>query len=64
MCVFSADTNQTRMGTQTMSVSGTQRQMNVRKRKRERVLIIAIVMFGILLLVIQFSKHLGIRGFP
>ena len=34
------------------------------KKKRDWILIIAIIVFGILLLVIQFSKQLGIKGFP
>jgi Fe-S-cluster-containing dehydrogenase component len=34
------------------------------KKKRDWVLIIALVVFGILLLIIQFSKQLGIEGFP
>lgn len=34
------------------------------KRKKDWVLIIAIIVFGISLLVIQFSKQLGIEGFP
>lgn len=34
------------------------------KKKRDWVLIIALIVFGILLLVIQFSKQLGIEGFP
>lgn len=34
------------------------------KKKKDWVLIIAIIVFGILLLVIQFSKQLGIKGFP
>ncbi|OQZ05116.1 MAG: hypothetical protein B6D34_00765 [Candidatus Brocadia sp. UTAMX1] len=34
------------------------------KRKKNRVLIVAIMVFGILLLIIQFSKQLGIEGFP
>lgn len=33
-------------------------------KKKDWVLIIAIIVFGILLLVIQFSKQLGIEGFP
>ncbi|GJQ49829.1 hypothetical protein KsCSTR_03840 [Candidatus Kuenenia stuttgartiensis] len=36
----------------------------VKKKKKDWVLIIAIIVFGILLLVIQFSKQLGIEGFP
>jgi len=35
-----------------------------KKKKKDWVLIIAIIIFGILLLVIQFSKQLGIEGFP
>ncbi|HLE88113.1 MAG TPA: hypothetical protein VI727_10665 [Candidatus Brocadiaceae bacterium] len=35
-----------------------------KKKKKNWVLIIAISVFGILLLVIQFSKQLGIQGFP
>ena len=35
-----------------------------KKKKKDWVLIIAIIVFGILLLVIQFSKQLGIQGFP
>ncbi|WP_179129380.1 hypothetical protein [Candidatus Brocadia sapporoensis] len=34
------------------------------KRKKNCVLIVAIIVFGILLLIIQFSKQLGIEGFP
>ncbi len=34
------------------------------KKKRDWVLIIALIVFGILLLIIQFSKQLGIEGFP
>lgn len=34
------------------------------KKKKDWILIIAIIVFGILLLVIQFSKQLGIEGFP
>ncbi len=34
------------------------------KKKRDWVLIIAVIVFGILLLIIQFSKQLGIEGFP
>jgi hypothetical protein len=34
------------------------------KKKKDWVLIIAIIVFGILLLIIQFSKQLGIEGFP
>lgn len=37
---------------------------DVKKKKKDWVLIIAIIVFGILLLVIQFSKQLGIQGFP
>lgn len=36
----------------------------IKKKKKDWVLIIAIIVFGILLLVIQFSKQLGIEGFP
>ena len=35
-----------------------------KKKKKDWVLIIAIIVFGILLLIIQFSKQLGIQGFP
>ncbi|MBM4067203.1 MAG: hypothetical protein FJ266_16475 [Planctomycetes bacterium] len=35
-----------------------------KKKKKDWILIIAIIVFGILLLVIQFSKQLGIEGFP
>ena len=35
-----------------------------KKKKKDWVLVIAIIVFGILLLVIQFSKQLGIEGFP
>ena len=35
-----------------------------KKKKKDWVLIIAIIVFGLLLLVIQFSKQLGIEGFP
>jgi len=35
-----------------------------KKKKKDWVLIIAIIVFGILLLIIQFSKQLGIEGFP
>ncbi|HHT9136909.1 MAG TPA: hypothetical protein ACFYEK_06625 [Candidatus Wunengus sp. YC60] len=38
--------------------------VDVKKKKKDWVLIIAIIVFGILLLVIQFSKQLGIQGFP
>ena len=38
--------------------------IDVKKKKKDWVLIIAIIVFGILLLVIQFSKQLGIQGFP
>lgn len=34
------------------------------RKKKDWILIIAIIVFGILLLVIQFSKQLGIEGFP
>lgn len=34
------------------------------KKKKDWVLIIALIVFGILLLIIQFSKQLGIEGFP
>lgn len=34
------------------------------KRKKDWGMIIAIIAFGILLLIIQFSKQLGIKGFP
>lgn len=34
------------------------------KKKKDWVLIVAIIVFGILLLIIQFSKQLGIEGFP
>ncbi|MDQ1272346.1 MAG: hypothetical protein QG591_976 [Planctomycetota bacterium] len=34
------------------------------KKKKDWILIIAVIVFGILLLVIQFSKQLGIEGFP
>lgn len=34
------------------------------QKKKDWILIIAIIVFGILLLVIQFSKQLGIEGFP
>lgn len=34
------------------------------KKKKDWVLIIAVIVFGILLLIIQFSKQLGIEGFP
>lgn len=37
---------------------------DVVKKKKDWVLIVAIIIFGILLLVIQFSKQLGIKGFP
>ena len=38
--------------------------LTAKKKKKDWVLIIAIIVFGILLLVIQFSKQLGIEGFP
>ncbi|MBI2470744.1 MAG: hypothetical protein HYV59_05810 [Planctomycetes bacterium] len=38
--------------------------VDVKKKKKDWVLIIAIIVFAILLLVIQFSKQLGIQGFP
>ncbi|HQU31589.1 MAG: hypothetical protein HRU72_06815 [Planctomycetia bacterium] len=34
------------------------------KRKKNWVIVVAIIVFGILLLIIQFSKQLGIEGFP
>jgi len=42
----------------------TKEQEGSSKKKKDWVLIIAIAVFGILLLVIQFSKQLGIEGFP
>lgn len=33
-------------------------------KKKDWVLIIAVIVFAILLLIIQFSKQLGIEGFP
>ncbi|WP_347274072.1 hypothetical protein [Candidatus Kuenenia sp.] len=36
----------------------------IKKKEKDWVLIIAIIVFGVLLLVIQFSKQLGIEGFP
>jgi hypothetical protein len=33
-------------------------------KKKDWGLIIAIIAFGILLLIIQFSRQLGIEGFP
>ncbi|HHT9112966.1 MAG: hypothetical protein HZA47_05230 [Planctomycetes bacterium] len=43
---------------------GEEPTLAVKKKKKDWVLIIAIIVFGILLLVIQFSKQLGIEGFP
>ena len=43
---------------------GEEPTLAAKKKKKDWVLIIAIIVFGILLLVIQFSKQLGIEGFP
>ena len=46
------------------TVTTPQKPSETVKKKKDRILIIAIIVFGILLLVIQFSKQLGIKGFP
>lgn len=46
------------------SVAPDAEHVIAKKKKKDWVLIIAIIVFGILLLVIQFSKQLGIQGFP
>ena len=43
---------------------GEEPTLAAKKKKKDWVLIIAIIVFGVLLLVIQFSKQLGIEGFP
>lgn len=45
-------------------VASAERPVVTAKKKRDWVLIIAVIVFGILLLIIQFSKQLGIEGFP
>jgi FtsZ-interacting cell division protein ZipA len=42
----------------------TEKPAETAKKKKDWVLIIAIIVFAVLLLVIQFSKQLGIEGFP
>lgn len=46
------------------TVATPEKALNPAKKKKNWILIIAIIVFGILLLVIQFSKQLGIKGFP
>ncbi len=45
-------------------VASSEKPAETVKKKKDWILIIAIIVFGILLLVIQFSKQLGIEGFP
>jgi FtsZ-interacting cell division protein ZipA len=45
-------------------VASAERPVVTAQKKRDWVLIIAVIVFGILLLIIQFSKQLGIEGFP
>lgn len=47
-----------------MAVAASEKTGEAAKKKKDWILIIAIIVFGILLLVIQFSKQLGIEGFP
>jgi len=46
------------------TVASLEKTTETVKKKKDWILIIAIIVFGILLLVIQFSKQLGIEGFP
>lgn len=46
------------------TVATPEKSLHAFKKKKDWILIIAIIVFGILLLVIQFSKQLGIKGFP
>lgn len=46
------------------TVASSEKTAETVKKKKDWILIIAIVVFGILLLAIQFSKQLGIEGFP
>lgn len=46
------------------TVAYLEKPKELSKKKKDWVLIIAIIVFGILLLIIQFSKQLGIEGFP
>lgn len=46
------------------TIASSEKPAETVKKKKDWILIIAIIVFGILLLVIQFSKQLGIEGFP
>ena len=46
------------------TVASFEKPAETGRKKKDWILIIAIIVFGILLLVIQFSKQLGIEGFP
>lgn len=46
------------------TVASLGKPLETAKKKKDWILIIAIIVFGILLLIIQFSKQLGIEGFP
>ncbi|NUO08384.1 MAG: zinc ribbon domain-containing protein [Candidatus Brocadia sp.] len=55
---------ETKEATGEKTVASLKRPTETVKKKKDWILIIAIVVFGVLLLVIQFSKQLGIEGFP
>ena len=46
------------------AATSSDKQQETAKKKKDWILIIAVIVFGILLLVIQFSTQLGIEGFP
>lgn len=46
------------------AAASSEKPQETAKKKKDWILIIAVIVFGILLLVIQFSKQLGIEGFP
>ncbi|GAN31866.1 MAG: hypothetical protein UZ01_01240 [Candidatus Brocadia sinica] len=46
------------------TVASLEKPLKTAQKKKDWILIIAIIVFGILLLIIQFSKQLGIEGFP
>lgn len=54
----------TKKATEESAVADHEKTYTPVKKKKDWVLIIAIIVFGILLLIIQFSKQLGIEGFP
>jgi uncharacterized membrane protein YvbJ len=47
-----------------LKASASSEKTTKASKKKDWILIIAIIVFGILLLIIQFSKQLGIEGFP